>query len=197
MRLGANFRLELRRFWILDGRLSAERTVLSRVMFGVVNMAARRGMSGPKEDATGIAGASSQPAPPKKQLARRAGVRGETFAYWYLRRHGYVIVARNFTVAGIHGELDLVGYDGKVLAFVEVKLRTMGEEPAVAGVREALPEDAITPGKKRAVVRMAKNFMATWRLRDVPYRFDVLAIESRAGAKPAVRLHKDAFSARV
>jgi putative endonuclease len=197
MRLGADFGLELRRFRSLDRGLSAGRTMLSRVMFGVVNMAARRGVSEADKAAGGIGGASSQPASPKKQLARRAGVRGETFAYWYLRRHGYVIVARNFTVAGMHGELDLVGYDGKVLAFVEVKLRTMGEEPAVAGVREALPEDAITPGKKRAVVRMAKNFMATWRLRDVPYRFDVLAIESCARAKPVVRLHKDAFSARV
>lgn len=167
------------------------------MMFGVVNLAARRGMSEPSEVAAGVVGGSASPAGEKKERARRAGVRGETFAYWYLRRHGYVIVARNFTVAGMHGELDLVGYDGKVLAFVEVKLRTMGEEGAAAGVREALPEDAINAGKKRAVVRMAKNFMATWRLRDVAYRFDVLAIETRPGEKPVVRLHKDAFSSRV
>ncbi len=33
----------------------------------------------------------------KKHVARRTGIRGETYVYWYLRRHGYVFVARNFT----------------------------------------------------------------------------------------------------
>ena len=63
--------------------------------------------------------------PPATQaIARRTGIRGETFAYWYLRRHGYIIIARNFTVPGMKGEIDLVGYDGAVLAFIEVKTRT-------------------------------------------------------------------------
>ena len=44
--------------------------------------------------------------------ARRTGVRGETYAYWYLRRNGYVMIARNFTYRGMKGEIDLVGYDG-------------------------------------------------------------------------------------
>lgn len=176
--------------------------MLSRVMFGMVSLAARRGMAEPAEAGALGAAAAVVPVNTKKELARKAGVRGETFAYWYLRRHGYVIVARNFMVAGVHGELDLVGYDGKVLAFVEVKLRAMGGEAAgavsAAGkVREALPEDAITTSKKRAVVRIAKHFLSSWRIRDTLYRFDVLAIESRAGKAPVVRLHKGAFSERV
>lgn len=173
--------------------------MLSRVMFGMVSLAARRGMAEPAEAGALGAAAAAAPVNTKKELARKAGVRGETFAYWYLRRHGYVIVARNFMVAGVHGELDLVGYDGKVLAFVEVKLRAMGDQAAGAAgkVREALPEDAITTSKKRAVVRIAKHFLSTWRIRDTLYRFDVLAIESRAGKAPVVRLHKGAFSERV
>lgn len=174
--------------------------MLSRVMFGMVSLAARRGMAQPV-DANALGAAAPAPVNAKKEMARKAGVRGETFAYWYLRRHGYVIVARNFMVAGVHGELDLVGYDGKVLAFVEVKLRAMTAEAAGAGgagkVREALPEDAITTSKKRAVVRIAKHFLSTWRIRDTLYRFDVLAIESRQGKAPVVRLHKGAFSERV
>ena len=55
---------------------------------------------------------------------RRTGIRGETYAYWYLRRHGYTGVARNFRSPSVKGEIDLVGYDGKVLAFVEVKTRS-------------------------------------------------------------------------
>ncbi len=116
----------------------------------------------------------------------------KTFAYWYLRRHGYVIVARNFQSARIHGELDLVGYDGEVLAFVEVKLRSHREKSEAKG---GLPEDAITPAKKRNIIRMARNFMASWRIREARCRFDVLAIESETGHAPRARLHKDAFGA--
>ena len=131
---------------------------------------------------------------PKRQAhghaRRRTGVRGETYAYWYLRRHGYTIVARNFTVPGLKGEIDLVGYDGAVLAFVEVKTRT--GEPGEGG----LPEDAVTPDKRRYLSRMARQFLAQRRLREAQWRFDVVAIESRPGRRPVVRLHKGAFADR-
>ena len=120
-------------------------------------------------------------------MQRRIGVRGETFAYWYLRRHGYTIIGRNFTVRGIKGEIDLVGYDGPVLAFIEVKTRT-GERGAYG-----LPEDAVTSDKRRLLSRMARYFLAERNIRDAPCRFDVLAIEALPGRSPAVRLHKGAF----
>jgi hypothetical protein len=68
-------------------------------------------------------------------------VRGETYAYWYLRKQGYIFVARNYTPRGIKGEIDLVGYDGKTLAFVEVRTRTIRE-----GL-PALPELTYYQGK--------------------------------------------------
>ena len=90
--------------------------ILARAMFGLVNWAARKGLA-------------ESSAPPARttaagRKARRTGVRGETYAYWYLRRNGYVMIARNFTYRGVKGEIDLVGYDGETLAFVEVKTRT-------------------------------------------------------------------------
>src|ERR1700682_4492627 len=91
--------------------------IFSRVMFGLVDWAARKGLS------------DSAAAPSRdvaKQRARRTGVRGETYAYWYLRRQGYVMIARNFTYRGMKGEIDLVGYDGATVAFVEVKTQTAG-----------------------------------------------------------------------
>jgi hypothetical protein len=60
-----------------------------------------------------------------KTAARRTGVRGERYAYWYLRRMGYVFVARNYMPARAKGEIDMIGYDGETLAFVEVRTRTV------------------------------------------------------------------------
>ena len=153
--------------------------LFARLIFGLVNFAARTGISDSAPDDSATA---------KKLRARRTGIRGETFAYWYLRRHGYIFIARNLTVPGVKGELDLVGYDGPVLAFVEVKTRA-GESKDFG-----TPEDAVTPHKKDVLVRIARQFMLERRLRNVASRFDVLAIESRPGSRPVVRLHKDAFS---
>jgi Holliday junction resolvase-like predicted endonuclease len=58
-----------------------------------------------------------------KQDTRQRGVRGETFAYWYLRRHGYVFVARNYVPPDVTGEIDLIGYDREALVFVEERMR--------------------------------------------------------------------------
>jgi putative endonuclease len=155
--------------------------ILSRLAFQVVHWAARRGLREDGEDS----------AADKKHEARRTGVRGETYAYWYLRRLGYVFVARNYVPRGAKGEIDLIGYDGTTLAFVEVRTRTVREEFS------ALPELSITTDKQRVVVRTAQRFLAERRVGDCPCRFDVLAIDNRPGVPPEVRLHKDAFSPQM
>jgi putative endonuclease len=98
------------------------------------------------------------------------------------------MICRNFRVPGMKGEIDLVGFDGPVLAFIEVKTRT--SKPGLYG----LPEDAVTADKRRFLARMARQFLAERRLNGAKWRFDVLAIESRAGNRPIVRLHKGAFT---
>ncbi len=158
--------------------------IFSSLMFRAVRWAARCGL---REEE----GFSSDA---KKLEARRTGVRGETYAYWYLRRNGYVFVARNYTLRGIKGELDLVGYDGDTLAFVEVRTRTVREEsPALP----ALPELSVTREKQRVVIRTAQRFLAERRAPESPYRFDVVAIDNKPGQPPTVRLHKDAFSPQM
>jgi putative endonuclease len=127
----------------------------------------------------------------QKEKARRTGVRGETYGYWYLRRHGYVFVAKNYMPHGAKGELDLVGYDGETLAFVEVRTRTVGEN------LPALPELSVTRSKQGALIRTAQRFLADRHLRECPTRFDVLAIDNIPGRRPEVRLHKDAFSPQL
>jgi putative endonuclease len=153
--------------------------IFSTFIFGLVDWAARNGL------ATQSASTDSDN---RRQAQHLMGVRGETFAYWYLRRHGYVMVCRNFRSPGVKGEIDLVGFDGPVLAFIEVKTRTSKPSPA------SLPEYAITADKRRFLVRMARQFLSDRRLDGVNWRYDVLAIESRAGNRPVVRLHKGAFT---
>jgi putative endonuclease len=155
--------------------------LVSRAIFQLVHWAARKGL---RDDC------SASPAQ-RKHAARRAGIRGETYAYWYLRRHGYVFVARNYTPRGVKGELDLVGYDGETLAFVEVRTRTLRDDLA------ALPELSITTDKQRVVARTAQRFLAERHVTNCPCRFDVLAIDNRPGSSPDVRLHKDAFSPQL
>jgi len=155
--------------------------IFSSLMFWAVHWAARRGLR--EEVVTADEG--------KKQEALRTGVRGETYAYWYLRRQGYIFVAKNYTPRGVKGEIDLVGYDGKTLAFVEVRTRTVREESP------ALPELSVTREKQRVVVRTAQRFLAERHVGECPCRFDVMAIDNWPGQPPVVRLHKNAFSPRA
>jgi putative endonuclease len=130
-------------------------------------------------------------ASPAKKAARKTGIRGETYAYWYLRRKGYMLVAKNYTVAGIKGEIDMVGYDGATLAFIEVKTRIQQESDTNAAQQP--PELAVNREKRRNLSRMARHFLRIQHINTISHRFDVLAIESRPGHEPQVRLHKGAF----
>ncbi|HXY78923.1 MAG TPA: YraN family protein, partial [Candidatus Acidoferrales bacterium] len=63
------------------------------------------------------------------------GRRGEEDAYFYLRRRGYTIIARNYRSPLHRGEVDLVGWERDVLCFIEVKTRTTRDvKPAEAAV---------------------------------------------------------------
>ncbi len=154
--------------------------MLARFMFAIVNFAARKGLGAPQSSLSpsGVAGISA------KNRARHTGVRGETYAYWYLRRHGYILDARNFTSPGINGEIDLVGYDGPI-----VERASASQPPPPA------PEEAVNWEKRRNLSRMAGQFLRARHIEKAACRFDVLAIETRPGEKPVVRLHKGAFNA--
>ena len=159
--------------------------LFARAMFGVVRwLASREGLS--VEATPEAAEERREPVPSRSgEGRRRTGMRGETFAYWYLRRQGYTIVARNYRLPHPHGEIDLIGWDGKVLAFVEVKTRTT----ASGGP----PERAVDIDKQQAVERLARYYLQRRGLGEIPYRFDVVALEARPRAAPVVRLHKGAF----
>jgi putative endonuclease len=152
--------------------------IVARIGFAWVKWKSRRGLSVPDE---AVARA-------KKQEARQVGVRGETYAYWYLRRLGYVFIARNYMPARAKGELDLVGFDGDTLAIVEVRTRLASKD------KPALPELSITQEKHEVLLRTAHYFLQERHIPKCPLRFDVVAIDNTLGRPPTVRVHKAALS---
>jgi putative endonuclease len=117
----------------------------------------------------------------------RIGGRGETLAYWYLRKSGYTMVARNRTARSGAGELDMVGWDGPVLSFVEVKTRTT----LAAGP----PETAVSKAKQKRIARAAHEYLRRLGRRPVSYRFDIASVAWNSQAGLQVRLIKNAFQA--
>ena len=59
---------------------------------------------------------------------------------------------------------------------------------------DAPPEDAVGLRKQQRVIRAAQSYIAQYRLQDVAYRFDILAVTARPGEKPEFRLLRDAFN---
>jgi putative endonuclease len=129
-------------------------------------------------------------APEDLPAHQQTGRRGEEDAYFYLRRRGYIIIARNFRSPNHRGELDLVGWERDVLCFIEVKTRTTrGMVPA---------ESAVDRDKQKDLSLVARDF-----LRQMPEkcesRFDVLAVyyDGAAGSpekgSPSFELFQNAF----
>jgi len=117
----------------------------------------------------------------------RTGRKGEDMAYYFLRRQGYTIVARNWRTKGRKGEIDLIGWDNATLCFIEVKTRsTRGVVPA---------EIAVDRAKQLELRGMATLFLYR-QSSHPPSRFDVVSIYLEPGESPEIELFKDAFSWR-
>jgi putative endonuclease len=99
------------------------------------------------------------------------GEKGEREALFYLRKMGYTVVARRWKSAKLWGDVDLIGWDGEWLCFIEVKTR---------GGRDAMTaESAVDREKQEMLRRMARAYMRGFpeKLRtDVPVRFDVVSV---------------------
>ena len=65
-----------------------------------------------------------------REAAEKRGRGAETLACWWLRLHGWRILARRARVPG--GEVDIVARRRSVLAFVEVKARASEEAAALS-----------------------------------------------------------------
>ena len=94
------------------------------------------------------------------------GVLGEVRAEQLLTRKGYTILARNFVSPG--SEIDLIATDGRVIAFIEVKVRTG---------RYAAGREAVTIAKQKRICKGAVYYMMRSGLMNRQARFDVIEIQ--------------------
>jgi putative endonuclease len=112
------------------------------------------------------------------------GRAGEDLACAYLRRLGFRILERNYRCRA--GEIDVVARDGETWVFVEVKERSNPSHGAAV--------DAVTPAKRRRVVRAARLWAAAHGASESPLRFDVVAVD-RTGDETRIRHERAAFDA--
>ena len=99
---------------------------------------------------------------------RELGSRYEERAAGFLAGQGYRIVERNYQYA--RGEIDIIGWDGCYLVFIEVKYRRDG---ARGGSLEA-----VGLKKQRRICRAALHYRMQRRIaEDTPCRFDVVGID--------------------
>ncbi len=115
----------------------------------------------------------------------RTGEWGEQVAERFLTRAGFRVVGRRVRF-GPRKELDLVGWQGRVLVFVEVKTRadeTFGRAAS-----------AVTRGKQRHLARAAWSYLRALKEKPEYFRFDIVEVIGSPGqGKPEVRHIENAF----
>jgi putative endonuclease len=121
--------------------------------------------------------------PDSKPQHQQTGSKGEEDAYFYLRRHGYTVVARNYRTPRCRGEIDLIGWNADVLCFIEVKTRTSRDIKP--------PEAAVDRHKRREVAAVAREY-----LRHLPpscqWRFDIVSVYyERLNSRPQIEVFQN------
>ena len=106
------------------------------------------------------------------------GRKGERIACRRLLREGFDILARRWR--GRQGELDIVAFEGDLLAFLEVKTR--------ASVQYGEPWEFVDPRKQLILQRTAEEFIAEYDLGQYVYRFDIVSVTGNE-----VTLYRNAF----
>jgi len=114
----------------------------------------------------------------------RTGRQGEEIAYWHLRQRGFIMVDRNYRPEGLRGEIDLIGWDGETLVFVEVKTRQSADRRA--------PEAAVDRDKQAHVMAAAREYRRRAHCAATPFRFDVVTVEMAPNGNK-IEHFRDAF----
>jgi putative endonuclease len=102
-------------------------------------------------------------------LRQHLGRTGEQLASEHLSRRGFEIVERNYRTRW--GELDIIAFDGRVLAFCEVKTRR-------AAPGGSIPLESVHPSKRGQVRKIAARWLVerTERPHADEIRFDAIGV---------------------
>lgn len=117
---------------------------------------------------------------------RKAGNIGEDAVCGFLVRQGYEIIKRNFTVRG--GEIDIIAEKADIIAFVEVKTRTIGSMTSA--------EEAVDLRKQRLIIRTAQAYLQNVA-QPLQCRFDVATVETEGNKVKKLRYYVNAFDASM
>ena len=94
------------------------------------------------------------------------------------------MVARNWRSPRRRSEIDLIGWDGNCLCFVEVKTRTSHDvKPAEAAVDE---------DKRNDLRSVAREYLRRVE-GDPEVRFDIVSVYYEGAQAPSITLFKNAF----
>ncbi|MEX2476158.1 YraN family protein [Marinobacter sp.] len=120
-----------------------------------------------------------------KHGSKAIGNQHEAVAARYLHSRGVTIIERNVFNRG--GEIDLIGRDGDVLVFFEVRYRGRGSLASGA--------ESITPTKQRRLVKAASFYLHRNGLWTIASRIDVIAIAAGDVKKYRIQWIKNAIQA--
>ena len=108
---------------------------------------------------------------PRTAAHLATGLRGEREALSELRKMGYTVVARRWKNTKLRGDIDLIGWEGNYLCFIEVKTRS--ERGAVSAMF------SVDADKQQMLHKMARAYLRNFpekHRRDIPVRFDVVSV---------------------
>lgn len=123
-----------------------------------------------------------------ERTTKTTGDLGEQIAADFLEAKDYRVIERNYRFN--REEVDLIcfqpsaDYQGGELVFVEVKARR--------GLGYGRPEEAVTPDKQKAIMRVAEAYLHETRLDGALVRFDVIAVVLGDG-DPEIEHFENAF----
>jgi putative endonuclease len=117
------------------------------------------------------------------------GSRGEDEAFFYLRKLGFTVVARDYRSPRRRGDIDLIAWEKDTLCFIEVKTRSR---------RNFMPaEAAVDEEKRKTVSALAREYLRhrTHSKGSAPaFRFDVISVYLESNGTADITLFRDAFA---
>jgi putative endonuclease len=114
-----------------------------------------------------------------RQEAERFGAWGERRAAWWLRLHGWRILARRVKLRS--GEIDLIARRGRTTAFIEVKTRQTATDL----------DTAIDAYRLRRVAAATQAVAHLYAKSDDDIRIDVILISPRSWPRHLVNVWQD------